>query len=401
MSPTVGLLRARASHSDTRHYVAVRAVLITLVGPDRTVDLALDADTPVADLIPKLLDALVLDGSSDQSRWTLSPTGGAEFAPQMTLNDAQVLDGSILVLRRAVDQPATQSNAAPSTAVSGSVASGPPRAHARALLAALREPPETVIADCRLARCPTIAVVSPKGGVGKTTTSLLIGEAFARLRTEPVVALDADIDYGSLSRIGPQTAAPVFSELSEATLTFAELDRRLPRLPGGLRLVPAPTDPRAVAAIDRGAYTRAITATQSLTGVLLLDCGSGLGQPSVQASIMACDQIVLVTDTTASTLALAAESAALLIRTGRPITVICNRLPRRRAEATLASLEGLFAGAASLSGIPEDSGAAHVIGGEFDLATASKPLREAVLEAATLLALGWISLGLARPGNAS
>lgn len=372
----------------------MRAVLITLIGPNRTTDLALDADTPVEVLIPKLLDSLALGDSPDDLNWTLSLTNGTPFDPEATLEESQVLDGSILVLRQSTEQrPSLPS--APVVPPRQIDAAGP-RARAHALLAGVSERPERIVASCVLERCPTIAVVSPKGGVGKTTTSLLLGAALAALRPEPVLALDADIDYGSLSRIGSGGESSIFSESGGAALTFAELDRNLFRLPSGLRLVPAPTDPRAVAAIDRVSYTRAINALQRLAGVLVLDCGSGLGQPSVQAAVMACDQLVLVTDTTEPTVALAAESAALLVRSGRPLTVVCNRLPKRRAGATLDKLESRFPAADALVGLPQDSAAAGAISGNLTLPDASRSLREAVLDIAGLLALGWGSLGLAR-----
>ena len=53
----------------------------------------------------------------------------------------------------------------------------------------------------RLARCATIAVVSPKGGVGKTTMTALLGTLIAHVRRDLVLAIDANPDYGSLGRV--------------------------------------------------------------------------------------------------------------------------------------------------------------------------------------------------------
>src|SRR5438067_2547088 len=57
-----------------------------------------------------------------------------------------------------------------------------------------------VIAAPRLARCVTIAVVSPKGGVGKPTTAALLGSLFAMIRSDRVVAVDSNPDHGTLGR---------------------------------------------------------------------------------------------------------------------------------------------------------------------------------------------------------
>ena len=60
---------------------------------------------------------------------------------------------------------------------------------------------DTLIAAPRLTRCVTIAVVSPKGGVGKTTVSSLLGTLLALVRRDRIVAVDTNPDYGSLGRV--------------------------------------------------------------------------------------------------------------------------------------------------------------------------------------------------------
>src|SRR5262249_33429748 len=53
---------------------------------------------------------------------------------------------------------------------------------------------ETIVAP-QLRRCATIAVMSPKGGVGKTTATVLLGSLFALLRRDRVVAIDTNPDF--------------------------------------------------------------------------------------------------------------------------------------------------------------------------------------------------------------
>ena len=47
--------------------------------------------------------------------------------------------------------------------------------------------------------CRKVAFVSRKGGVGKTTTCLLVGHTFASYRGDRVVALDVNPDAGTLA----------------------------------------------------------------------------------------------------------------------------------------------------------------------------------------------------------
>ena len=55
-----------------------------------------------------------------------------------------------------------------------------------------------------------------------------------------------------------------------------DLDPHLGRAFEGLMAVPAPTYPESMARLDKNAYRRVIGRLQSLVGILVLDCGTGL-----------------------------------------------------------------------------------------------------------------------------
>ena len=59
----------------------------------------------------------------------------------------------------------------------------------------------------RATRTNTIAVVSPKGGVGKTTCTFLVGNLLAEALNLRVVAVDANRDFGTLASLAPDDAA--------------------------------------------------------------------------------------------------------------------------------------------------------------------------------------------------
>ena len=401
----------------------MRTVLITLIGPERTADLVVDADTPVRELLPNLLAAGgVVESARSEPGWGIALMGKQPIAPELTLEASGVLDGAVLVLRR--DVQAHPEPLLPSP--SGGGPAGSPLERTRALLIRAGAVParrgrllpqlaessmvadgrsealEATVAQARLSRCATIAVISPKGGVGKTTLSIMLGALLCSLRPDHVLALDADSDYGSLGRVSPAGAtAPadgddgLFDALSRGAVTFAELDRTLWKLPGGLRAIPSPRDPTAMARADREVYARVIGNLQRLAGVLVIDCGTGFGQPGVQAAILASDQLIAVTDASGATASLVVESMRLLERAGRPITVICNRLRRGRSgQEDLMRLDALFPRAGALIGIPEEPEAADAMRGEFAWQTAPRSLQQPMLELAAVLALGWSDLGL-------
>jgi MinD-like ATPase involved in chromosome partitioning or flagellar assembly len=380
----------------------MRTVLITLIGPARTADLVVDADTPAGELLPSLLAAGgIEEAERTDPAWSIALMGKQPIDPAVTLEDSGVLDGAVLVLRR--DAEARAQPLVPSGGAGGP--SGSPVERTRRLLAQGGEGLEEAVASPALARCATIAVISPKGGVGKTTISILLGELLSARRSDQVLALDADGDYGSLGRVAPMVSAErspaardtgVFDALAQGAVTFAELDRTLWALPGGLRVVPSPRDPVAMARADREVYARVIGSLQRLAGLLVIDCGTGIGQPGVQAAILACDQLVVVTDASGATASLVAEALRLLERAGRPITVVVNRLRRGKAGSDdLLRLDKLFPRANALVGIPDDPGAELALRGEFDWATAPRSLYEPVLELAAVLAAGWPRVSVA------
>jgi len=72
---------------------------------------------------------------------------------------------------------------------------------------------KTPVADCR-----RVAIISRKGGIGKTTTTLMLGHTFATHRGDRVIALDTNPDAGSLGyRVKRQTTATVADLLEKAT----------------------------------------------------------------------------------------------------------------------------------------------------------------------------------------
>lgn len=379
----------------------MRTVLITLIGPERTADLVVDADTPAGDLLPSLLAAGgVGEADRGQPGWGIALMGKQPIDRGLTLEDSGVLDGAVLVLRRDIE-----AEREPILTTTGATPPGSPLRRTRALLerAGSGDGLEETVRSARLSRCVTIAVLSPKGGIGKTTVSILLGELLRSLRSDQVLALDADGDYGSLGRIGPPAReepassreAGIFDALAKGAVTFAELDRTLWTLPGGLRVVPSPRDPVAMARADREMYARVIGNLQRLAGILVVDCGTGLGQPGAQAAILASDQLLLLTDASGATASLTAESMRLLERAGRPITVVCNRLRRGRpGNDDLLRLDALFPRASSLVGIPDDLDAERALRGEFEWASAPRPLHQATLELAAVLAATWPQLGM-------
>jgi MinD-like ATPase involved in chromosome partitioning or flagellar assembly len=259
---------------------------------------------------------------------------------------------------------------------------------------------DLAIARPRLRRCATIAVVSPKGGVGKTTVTALLGSLLARVRHERMVAVDTNPDYGSLGRaLAPDHRIFVddlVDVLDHPGLTVAELERKLGRAFDGLLVLPAPTDPGRMASLDKTSYDKVFERLETIVGGLVLDCGTGLQEPSARAAIEAADQIVLISDAEPSTASLVAEAGQLLKRAGPPMYLVVNKLPRKGGRLDLEMLSRAVPDARALVTVAsEPETASALAAGEYSWDQAPGSWSRSMRELATVMVADWPELGLA------
>ncbi|TMC13396.1 MAG: hypothetical protein E6J29_06860 [Chloroflexi bacterium] len=255
-----------------------------------------------------------------------------------------------------------------------------------------------VIAAPRLARCVTIAVVSPKGGVGKTTTAALLGSLFAMIRSDRVVAVDSNPDHGTLGRSLTAEHAVFVDDLLEVidqpALTVTMLERFLGRGAHGLLVLPSPTDFERMERLGHDAYERVVHRLQELAGIVILDCGAGLTHPATRAALEAADQLVMVSDADPLTASVVVEAAQRL-RDERSYTVVVNKLPRSGGRLDLVELAGELTPARGVIRIGADSeAAARVADGSFRWETAPEGWQLAFRELAAVLAADWQQLDL-------
>jgi MinD-like ATPase involved in chromosome partitioning or flagellar assembly len=146
----------------------------------------------------------------------------------------------------------------------------------------------------------TVALISPKGGVGKTTSTFLVGNLLAAHLKLRVVAVDANPDFGTLARLSPDGRR---SERSLADLlddadrlkTAAELNPYVSRQATGLHLLGAPHDGELTATLGPDRYGELIAFLSCFYEVVLLDLGTGVAGPLAKFAIDRADQAVLVT----------------------------------------------------------------------------------------------------------
>ena len=435
---------------------------VTIAGPDRRVDLVVSTETPISELIPTFVELSMDDAPPGNGRspvWSVAPPGHQPLPLDRTLGQCGVADGAVLALtelrsaamappkpaevdrsieptRRGTprertlaalpaelgrgermnaaikaffgyeEEPPIVESAEPATQSKRELLTKPEQRSARERArASWRDTDyesrlDRAIGAPRLTRCSTIAVVSPKGGVGKTTTTVLLGSLLARVRRDRIVAVDTNPDFGSLGRTLTPDHQVFVDDLSDVLeqpdLSVTALDRHLGRAFEGLMVLPAPTDPSRMAQLNEESYRRVISRLQTMVGVLVLDCGTGLQEPAARAAQAAADQIVLISDAHPSTASLVAEAAELLRTVGPPMTLVVNKMPRKRdARLDLSGLESLVPDAHGLITLDEDlRSATKVASGDYSWDDAPPQWRRAIRELAVSLQADWPSLGI-------
>ena len=147
----------------------------------------------------------------------------------------------------------------------------------------------------------TVALISPKGGVGKTTSTFLVGNLLATHLKLRAIAVDANPDFGTLARLAPDDA-PLASARSPTCSTTPTGSTPPPssapyvsRLPTGLHVLGAPRDAELTASLGPERYGELVAFLSSFYEVVLLDLGTGVAGPLARFAIERADQVVLVT----------------------------------------------------------------------------------------------------------
>jgi MinD-like ATPase involved in chromosome partitioning or flagellar assembly len=145
--------------------------------------------------------------------------------------------------------------------------------------------------------CHKIAILSLKGGVGKTTVTATLGATFASQRGDRVVAVDANPDRGTLSQKIPlETSATVRNLLRDAQRVRRYTDVRAytSQGPSRLEVLASEQDPAVSEAFSEDDYRRTVTLLEHFYNIVLTDCGTGLMHSAMYGVLGLADQLIIV-----------------------------------------------------------------------------------------------------------
>ncbi|MFD4442718.1 AAA family ATPase [Nocardia sp. NPDC058519] len=141
-----------------------------------------------------------------------------------------------------------------------------------------------------------IAVLSLKGGVGKTTTTTGIGSIFASIRGDRVIAVDANPDFGTLSqRVAIQTRSTVRDLLLDPSIQrYSDVRRHTSQGSSRLEVLASERDPAASEAFNDEEYRAVARILQRFYNIILTDCGTGLMHSAMGGVLDLAHSLVLI-----------------------------------------------------------------------------------------------------------
>lgn len=253
----------------------------------------------------------------------------------------------------------------------------------------------------RLSGCYRVAAVSVKGGVGKTSTTALLGSAFASLRGDRVIALDANPDRGNLAeKVPSETTATVRHLLADAAQirTVSDIRAYTSQSRARLEVLASESDPATSEAFSASDYHAAVDLLSTHYNIILTDCGTGLLHSALQAAVEVADSLLIITSASIDGARSAKATMEWLEAHGhrelvaRSVTVITGVGVGNKA-VDLDTVERFFAShTRAVVRVPFDPHLAE--GAEIDLEALAPRTRDAVLELGALVADDF-----ARPGR--
>ena len=241
-----------------------------------------------------------------------------------------------------------------------------------------------------------VAVLSLKGGVGKTTTAVGLGATLATLRGDRVIAVDANPDRGTLSdKVRLETAATIRDLLNERDQVsrYADLRAFTSQAPSRLEVLASDRDPAVSVAFGADDYCDVARVLEHFYSICITDCGTGLLHSAMSGVLRLADQIILVSSpsvdgarSASATLDwLEAHRCGDLVRNGA--VVLSAIRPKSKSTVDLDRLKHHFASRCrAVARIPYDPHLEE--GAEIELELLSSETAEAYLALAAVVGDG-------------
>ncbi|MGW4101434.1 nucleotide-binding protein [Mycobacterium sp. NPDC004974] len=254
-----------------------------------------------------------------------------------------------------------------------------------------------------------VAVVSIKGGVGKTRTTAGIGTVFAMYRNEPVIAIDANPTYGALGRVVDPRATSTIREYHadgeeiakrKHTDTYPQSRARTGQNPQGLEVLAGNQNVANPLGLTSDMFNTTLARTRRFYQLALIDCGANVEHEVMPAVLRAANALVIVGTANFDGAAAAEQTIDWLAARGkhdllrRSVVVLNDVYDCAEKKFVTAVTHSLEQRVGAVKFVPFDE---HLRDGAvLDFDALRKPTRLAYTEIAA-----WVAEGFPTPGGVS
>ncbi len=184
-----------------------------------------------------------------------------------------------------------------------------------------------------------ITIISGKGGVGKTTTSINLGAALTELGKD-VVVVDANL---TTPNVGLHLGAPIVPiSLNHVLSGKAKISDAIYEHDSGTRIIPSSL---SVKELRRLNYSRLKDVARSLkrtVDFVICDSAAGLGQEAM-ASMEAADELIIVTNPEIPAVTDALKTAKLAEEMGKNVKgVVVTRVRGGKGEMEIENIRDML-----------------------------------------------------------
>src|SRR3989344_5365487 len=194
------------------------------------------------------------------------------------------------------------------------------------------------------------AIISGKGGVGKTTTTINLGSSLNSLG-EDVVIIDGNL---TTPNVGIHLGAPIVPvTLNHVLNGQAKLEDAIYEHESGTKIIPASLSLKETERVDYRKIIDIIRKLKKMTNHVLIDSAAGLGEEA-RSVMLACDEVIIVTNPEMAAVTDALKTIKLAEEMNKPVKgVIITRYRGVGTEMPISNIRDMLE-TSILGIIPED-----------------------------------------------
>jgi len=183
------------------------------------------------------------------------------------------------------------------------------------------------------------AIISGKGGVGKTTTAINLGASLNHLG-EDVVIIDANL---TTPNVGIHLGAPIVPiTLNHVLSNQAKIEDAIYEHESGTKIMPASLSLKETKKIDHKKLSDITKKLKKITNYVLIDCAAGLGEEA-KSVIKAADEIIIIANPEIASVTDALKTIKLSEEMNRPIKgLIITRYKGKKTDMSISNIRDML-----------------------------------------------------------